>query len=109
MPFLRGVEISNDTALRLREKYKNFCVMKEAGGKVEKVRDLCARADGKIDVMSGDDGLTRFHVGWSQGRCERGVKHNTAMSNFVKLIEEGRLDEARAVNEKLSGFSRRFS
>ena len=101
-----GIEISNDTALRLREKYKNFCVMKEAGGKVEKVRDLCARADGKIDVMSGDDGLTLdFMSAGAKGVVS--VASNIipeAMSNFVKLIEEGRLDEARAVNEKLSGF-----
>ena len=29
-----GIEISNDTALRLRDKFKNVCVMKEAGGRV---------------------------------------------------------------------------
>ena len=46
-----GIEISNDTALRLRDKYDNFCVLKEAGGKVEKVADLRSRADGKIDIL----------------------------------------------------------
>ena len=73
---------------------------------MEKVRDLCARADGKIDVMSGDDGLTLdFMSAGAKGVVS--VASNIipeAMSNFVKLIEEGRLDEARAVNEKLSGF-----
>ena len=73
---------------------------------MDKVRDLCARADGKIDVMSGDDGLTLdFMSAGAKGVVS--VASNIipeAMSNFVKLIEEGRLDEARAVNEKLSGF-----
>lgn len=101
-----GIEISNDTALRLREKYKNFCVMKEAGGKVEKVRDLCARAGGKIDVMSGDDALTlEFMSAGAKGVVS--VASNIipeVMSKFVGLIEGGKLDEARALNEKLSGF-----
>ena len=53
-----GIEISNDTVLRLRDRHENFCVLKEAGGKVEKVADLHARAGDAIDILSGDDGLT---------------------------------------------------
>ena len=53
-----GIEISNDTALRLAKAYPNFSVMKEAGGKVEKVADMTSKANGLIDVLSGDDGLT---------------------------------------------------
>ena len=53
-----GIEIANDTVLRLRDAYENFAVLKEAGGKVEKVADLASRANGKVAILSGDDGLT---------------------------------------------------
>ncbi len=101
-----GIEISNDTALRLRDRYANFCVMKEAGGKVEKVRDLFGRAGGKIDIMSGDDGLTLdFMRAGAKGVVS--VASNIipeVMVDFVKMIEDGKIAEAEAENARLSGF-----
>ena len=53
-----GIEISNDTVMRLRNDFANFVSLKEAGGKVEKVADMFAKAGSKVDILSGDDGLT---------------------------------------------------
>ena len=81
-----GIEISNDTALRLRDKYDNFCVLKEAGGKVEKVADLRSRADGKIDILSGDDGLTvDFIKAGAKGVVS--VASNLVPAIMVELVE----------------------
>lgn len=52
-----GIEISNDTAIRLSENFPNHFAMKEAGGKKEKVLDLFSKSK-KIDILSGDDSLT---------------------------------------------------
>jgi len=101
-----GIEIANSTALRLREKFDNFCVMKEAGGKVEKVKDLYAQAGDKIDIMSGDDGLTlEFMQAGAKGVVS--VASNIIpeiMVKFVKLIQEGKIEEADLMNKNLHDF-----
>ena len=101
-----GIEISNDTAVRLRNAYPNFCVMKEAGGKVEKVADCFAKAEGKIDILSGDDGLTvDFMKAGATGVVS--VASNLipeTMVNLVKLCEEKNWAEAEQLNTKLAGF-----
>ena len=101
-----GIEISNDTVLRLRDKYDNFCVLKEAGGKVEKVADLRSRADGKIDILSGDDGLTvDFIKAGAKGVVS--VASNLVPAIMVELVNAalaGDWAKAEAINAKMHGF-----
>jgi 4-hydroxy-tetrahydrodipicolinate synthase len=101
-----GIEISNDTAVRLANAYPNFKVMKEAGGKVEKVADLTAKANGIIDVLSGDDGLTvDFMKAGATGVVS--VASNLipeAMVELVNLCKDKNWEKAEALNDKLAGF-----
>ena len=101
-----GIEISNDTVLRLRDKYDNFCVLKEAGGKVEKVADLRSRADGKIDILSGDDGLTvDFIKAGAKGVVS--VASNLVPAIMVELVNAalaGDWTKAESINAKMHGF-----
>ena len=101
-----GIEILNDTALRLSRAYPNFRVMKEAGGKVEKVADFCAKAQGAMDVLSGDDGLTvEFMKAGASGVVS--VASNLIPETMVKLVElcrQKNWSEAEALNAKLAGF-----
>lgn len=101
-----GIEISNGTALRLAKEFQNFKVIKEAGGKVEKVADMVAKADGLIDVMSGDDGLTvEFMKAGAAGVVS--VASNLIPETMVKLVgycKAGDWAKAEELNSRLAGF-----
>ena len=51
-----GVEISVDTIVRLRERYKNIVAVKHATGSMDGASELSIRSD--IDIISGDDSMT---------------------------------------------------
>lgn len=101
-----GIEIANATALRLREKYENFSVIKEAGGKVEKVADLHSKAGDKMTILSGDDGLTLdFMRAGAKGVVS--VASNLVpetMVEMVNLASSGNWQAAEAINARLHGF-----
>ena len=101
-----GIEISNETALRLAQAHPNFRVMKEAGGKVEKVADFVAKAKGAMDVLSGDDGLTvDFMKAGATGVVS--VASNLIPQTMVQLVDlcaKKNWAEAEALNAKLAGF-----
>jgi len=101
-----GIEISNATVLRLRESFDNFRVIKEAGGRVEKVADLYKLAGDRIDIMSGDDGLTLDFMK-AGGKGVVSVASNIIpekMAELVKLAASGRWTEAEALESRLKGF-----
>jgi 4-hydroxy-tetrahydrodipicolinate synthase len=56
VPFRCGVDIHNDTVVRLREGCANIVAIKDASGDVNRSADLANRSD--ISVLSGDDSLT---------------------------------------------------
>jgi 4-hydroxy-tetrahydrodipicolinate synthase len=56
VPARTGVNITNDTVVRLRRQYPNILALKDATGGVDLTTDLLARCD--ITVLSGDDSLT---------------------------------------------------
>ncbi len=101
-----GIEISNSTVMRLIDAYDNFRVIKEAGGKVEKVADLRAAAGERIDILSGDDALTiDFMKAGAKGVVS--VASNIIpekMVEMVRLFRDGKIAEAEAVNSGLHGF-----
>lgn len=80
-----GIGIENDTALRLRDSFSNFIAIKEAGGKVEKVKDMYAKAAGRMNILSGDDGLTvEFMKNGATGVVS--VASNLIPSAMVELV-----------------------
>lgn len=53
-----GIEIGIPTVERLRKKYRNVFMIKEAGGSVDRVDQLKQALGDDITVLSGDDSLT---------------------------------------------------
>lgn len=53
-----GIEIAVETVAALREEFSNVCVVKEAGGKAERVAAILDATGGGVTVLSGDDPLT---------------------------------------------------
>ncbi len=56
VPVRTGVHLTNDTVVRLREKFPSIVALKDASGTVDHVTDLLARCD--IAILCGDDALT---------------------------------------------------
>lgn len=98
-----GIGIENETALRLRDAFPNFIAIKEAGGKVEKVRDMYAKAQGRMNILSGDDGLTiDFMKSGATGVVS--VASNIIPAPMVEMAEaalNSQWEKAEALNEKL--------
>ena len=103
-----GIGISNDTAVRLYKKYPNICVMKEAGGKVDKVEDLHAKVDDNFTILSGDDGLTvDFMKKGAKGVIS--VASNIIPERMVELVDlmlAGNVEKAQTISDGLAGFFR---
>lgn len=101
-----GIGISNDTAVRLYKKYPNICVMKEAGGKVDKVEDLHSKVDDNFTILSGDDGLTvDFMKNGAKGVIS--VASNIVPERMVELVDlmlAGNVEKAQAISDELAGF-----
>ncbi len=99
-----GIEISNDTVVRLRNDFENFCSLKEAGGKVEKVADMFAKANGKVDILSGDDGLTlEFMRAGAKGIVS--VASNIFPAQIVEMVKaqaSGDFEKAKSIEAKFS-------
>ncbi|KAF0096356.1 MAG: hypothetical protein E1N59_323 [Puniceicoccaceae bacterium 5H] len=53
-----GIEIGIETVRRLSENFENMRSIKEAGGDVSRVSQLRQACNGRITILSGDDGLT---------------------------------------------------
>ena len=98
-----GIGIENETALRLRDAFPNFVAIKEAGGKVEKVRDMYAKAQGRMSILSGDDGLTiEFMKSGATGVVS--VASNIIPSPMVEMVDaalNSQWEKAEAINSKL--------
>ena len=57
VPGRTGVNISPETLERLAE-LETMTAIKEASGSMDQITDICARVCDKLDVYSGDDGIT---------------------------------------------------
>ena len=57
VPGRTGVNITPDTLERLAE-LDTMTAIKEASGSMDQITDICARVKDKLDVYSGDDGIT---------------------------------------------------
>ncbi len=100
-----GIEISSDTAVRLYEKYPHIRVMKEAGGKAEKVEDLLSKVDSNYTILSGDDGLTiDFMKKGAKGVIS--VASNIVPEKMVEMVDfmlKGETEKAQSISDSLAG------
>ncbi|MBQ2705790.1 MAG: 4-hydroxy-tetrahydrodipicolinate synthase [Agathobacter sp.] len=55
VPSRTGLNLLPDTAVRLGREYENIVAVKEASGNITQVADLISKADGCVDVYSGND------------------------------------------------------
>jgi len=56
VPARCGVDLANETVIRLRDRYKHVVALKDASGGVDRIDELVSCSD--IGVISGDDRLT---------------------------------------------------
>jgi len=102
VPGRTGVDLSNDTALRLAQ-VKNIAGIKDATGSIERGTDLVLRAPKHFAIYSGDDatGMALMLVG---GKGVISVTANVApelMSQMCKAAISGKVKEACEINAKL--------
>ena len=103
VPGRTGANMTAGTALRLAE-IDNIVAIKEASGNREQIMEILRNAPAGFQVLSGNDDDTLWMME-NGGAGVISVASNVApvqMAGFVKAIREGRLEEARAMNEKLT-------
>jgi 4-hydroxy-tetrahydrodipicolinate synthase len=101
VPSRTGVNIGNDTVVRLRQDYPNIVAIKDATGGVDNTTDLLNRCD--IAVLSGDDSLTwPFMAVGAVGVVS--VVANLAPALVKSLVDtatKGNLDAIRDLHRKV--------
>ncbi len=102
VPGRTGSNIIPDTLLRLSE-IPNIIGVKEASGDISQIGEICTRAPARFRILAGDDALTLPVIALG-GHGVISVVSNEVpglMASLVSLCQEGRWDEARALNRKL--------
>lgn len=102
VPGRTGVDLTNDTTLRLAE-IKNIIGIKDATGSIERGTDLIIRAPKDFAIYSGDDatGMALMLIG---GKGVISVTANVApqlMHEMCVAAISGQVPEACAINAKL--------
>ena len=103
VPGRTGVNMSAETALRLAE-IDNVVAVKEASGNREQIMEILRNAPAGFQVLSGNDDDTLWMME-NGGAGIISVASNVApeqMSQFIKAIREGRMEDAHAWNENLT-------
>ncbi len=85
VPARTGVNMLPETVERLAD-HPNIDAIKEASGNLDQIGDICARTEGRMTVLSGDDSLTLpvLSVG---GEGVVSVLANVAPEPLVELVE----------------------
>ncbi len=102
VPSRCGVEIGVETARRLAADCPNIVALKEAGGSVDRVSQLCAALPAEFFILSGDDGLALPSL--AAGAV--GVISVTSnvipaeVSGMVRAFARGKADIARALHAR---------
>lgn len=106
VPGRTGVNLTADTTLRLAHDFKNIVAIKEASGKIDQIREILEKRPEGFDVLSGDDSLT-LQVMMAGGVGIISVVGNAIPREFgrmVHLMQEGRMAEAKIINDELFEF-----
>lgn len=103
IPGRTGINMTAGTVARLSE-IQSVVAIKEGSGSLSQVSDIIQHCDGRITVLSGDDGLTLPMMALGA----RGVITVTAnvaptdMANLVNAALKGNYEEARTLHYKLA-------
>lgn len=96
------IQIDVDTCVRLVEECPNIRAIKEAGGVVDRVRQLRSALPEEFEILSGDDGLTvDFMREGAVGVVS--VASNLVPETMAKLVDamaNGRIGEAEEIEKK---------
>lgn len=106
VPGRTGVNLTADTTLRLAHDFPNIIAIKEASGKIDQIKEILEKRPEGFDVLSGDDSLT-LQVMKAGGAGVISVVGNAIPREFarmVHLMQEGRLAEAKIINDELFEF-----
>ncbi len=102
VPGRTGQNVLPATDLRLAA-LPNIGGVKEASGKLDQIEEIIAGRPAGFSVLSGDDSLT-YDVMCAGGDGVLSVASNCLpkeVCRMVKLVQEGRKDEAKKVHEQL--------
>jgi dihydrodipicolinate synthase len=103
VPGRTGANMLPDTVIRLANDVPNIRGIKEASGNYDQVSEILRRAPEDFAVLSGDDDMTlAFMATGAHGVIS--VASNIApkeVSQMVEAMQQGRLDEARALHHRL--------
>ena len=103
VPGRTGANMLPDTVIRLANDVPNIRGIKEASGNYDQVSEILRRAPKDFTVLSGDDDMTlAFMATGAHGVIS--VASNIApkeVSQMVKAMQEGRLEEARVLHHRL--------
>ncbi len=103
VPGRTGVNILPSTVVRVANDCPNIVGYKAASGDMEQIKELIAAKPENFDVFSGDDALT-FDIMSAGGVGVISVFGNAfprEMTQLVAAVQEGRIDDARLMNESL--------
>lgn len=103
VPGRTGVNILPSTVVRVANDCPNIVGYKAASGDMEQIKELIATKPENFDVFSGDDALT-FDIMSAGGVGVISVFGNAfprEMTQLVAAVQEGRIDDARLMNENL--------
>ena len=103
VPGRTGANMLPDTVIRLANDVPNIRGIKEASGNYDQVSEILRRAPKDFTVLSGDDDMTlAFMATGAHGVIS--VASNIApkeVSQMVRAMQEGRLEEARTLHHRL--------
>ncbi len=103
VPGRTGVNLEAVTTLRLARDFPNIIAIKEASGKMDQIKQVLKERPDGFQVISGDDALT-LRILQAGGCGVISVIGNAIPREFgqvVHLFSEGRLAEAKVINDSL--------
>jgi 4-hydroxy-tetrahydrodipicolinate synthase len=101
-----GVNLENETLLRLMREHSNIVGVKEASGDLSQMKELIAIRHREFSVLSGDDNMTVDLIE-AGGNGVVSVAANLAPRQIKAMVQsalEGDLERARALEKKLMPF-----
>lgn len=103
-----GVNVETDTLVALANDCSNINAVKEASGSIIQMEDVVRRTPSDFITLSGDDNMSLDLIE-KGGNGVVSVASNLfprQMSDMVRLALEGKMEEARAIENTLADFFR---